>query len=118
MTRIEKKDLFRLVGEELRRLYRLRNISIYPEYDTSVIEDDTNLSQKLEEVFVSPYRRVIQLESDDSKVDELQVVLSAIRSTIREYDIALKENRKRTDAAYKMTVEKALNNDRGFGYDE
>lgn len=111
MTVSEKKDLIRLLGEELYRLYKLGTISTFHEYDTSRVTSEGGIQEIVNEFYVEPYRRAIDNGAD--LMEELQYVLGVIRLVVKEYDSRKKEDAKQLQDGFSLTVQKALMGDTG-----
>lgn len=114
MNKLQKIDLFRFIGEELYMKYREKVISIFPAYDTGVVQEDTDISELTHSTFIKPYLAAI--ENGEDKMEELQYILAIIKRTIFEYDKVKQRDKELEKKAYSMTVRKALDGDKGASY--
>lgn len=115
LTLSEKKDLFRCIGDELLYHYKRGNISIYPEYDTSYINDSTSISELIKTHYVEPYYD-LAAAGDSNKLTELQTVLAAITRVTKELDRIKEAAKEEKVNASSLTVAKALAGDKGGSY--
>ena len=70
MNEINKKDLIRFIGENLYRLYNQKVISIPPEYDTTFVDEDTDLMEVIDKFFLTPYKRLIEQKKNLNTKEE------------------------------------------------
>lgn len=107
----EKIDLFRYIGETLYDLYRRKQISLFPEYDTQFIKHDVDIYESIKETFLTPYQ-INETENVDDKLynrnEELQVVLAAIKNAIVSYDRAKKSDMEKITQETTFSVARAL----------
>lgn len=114
LTLGQKKDLFRLIGEELSRQYRLKNLSFSIEYDTSVITHDTNISDAIKQYFINPF--LDQFHKNNETINQLQTVLSSVHGTTTDFYRVLRDSEDQVNKSYSLTVEKALLGDTGVDF--
>ena len=112
LNKFQKKDLYRVIGEELARLYKFKTISHYPEYDTSLVREETDIGELIRTQYVEPY--LIEAESgDSSKISELQAVLATIKNVTKELERVMTDSENEHKDAFSLTVDKALIGDKG-----
>lgn len=83
---LNKRDLIRFVGDTLHTYYKRGVLSIAPTYDTTTVDEDTPLTEKITEFFLKPYYELLEYR-DSLKPDSTELLVFEEQHPKLEYEM-------------------------------